>query len=190
MNIRALQAESLSDAQKVAAELFPWEAEHQQALPASVYPEQHAKFFSDRGLDEVRCRVLDHDGQVAGLAALYSYDRHRDDLWLAWYGLMPFVRGLGLGARLLDVVIDEARRDGRSNVRLWTTDEAEYAQAVSLYLRRGFLCEEAPSLPGETWKTLVFSLGLRGSAARPWTSLKDRRELCGREAPAVAAAAA
>lgn len=190
MKIEALQAESLSAAQKVAAELFPWEEEHQQALPASVFPGEHASFYRDRGLDEVRCRVLWLDDHVAGLAALYSYERHRDDLWLAWYGLRPMARGLGLGSRLLDVVIDEARREGRSAVRLWTTDEEEYAHAVRLYQRRGFSCEEAPSLPGETWKTLVFTLGLRGNAVRPWASLQERGELCGRELPSLAIAAA
>lgn len=190
MKIEALQAESLSAAQQVAAELFPWEEEHQRALPASLRPTEHASFYRERGLDEVRCRVLWLDDHVARLAALYSYERHREDLWLAWYGLRSFARGLGLGSRLLDVVIEEARREGRSTVRLWTTDEAEYAHAVRLYQRRGFSCEEAPSLPGETWRTLVFSLGLRGNMVRPWGSLADRRELCGRELPAMAIAAA
>lgn len=190
MTIESLQAESLLAAQQVAAELFPWEAEHQQALPAAVYPERHPAFYRDRGLEAVRCRVVRHADQVAGLAALYSYARQPDDIWLAWYGLRPFVRGLGLGARLLDLVTEEARREGRSVLRLWTTDEAEYQKAVQLYHRRGFICEQAPSAPGETWKTLVFSLGLNGQAVRPWGSLGRAQDLCGRELPALAAFAA
>lgn len=190
MTIETLQAESLLAAQQVAAELFPWEEEHQQALPASVFPHEHAKFFQDRGLDAVRCRVVRHDSQVAGLAALYSYARTPEDLWLAWYGLRPFVRGLGLGAQLLDLVIAEAKREGRSALRLWTTDEAEYAKAVQLYQRRGFVCEKAPCAPGETWQTLVFSLGLRGQGVQSWNSLRERGDLCGRELPTLAAAAA
>lgn len=74
--------------------------------------------------------------------------------------------------------------------RQYFRGEPEYARATQLYTRRGFSAEEHPALTGATWRTLVFSLGLDGHAPVPWSAVLDRGELCGRELPVAAAAAA
>ncbi len=191
MNFQPLNAERLAATQAVAAELFPWEREHHTALAAAVTPATHRGFYSAHRLASIRCWTVHLGaGPVAGLATLYGYDAQPDEVWLAWFGLLESGRGLGNGAKLLDWLISAARAEGRHTLRLWTTDEAEYARATQLYLRRGFVAEEHPALPGEDWRTLVFSLALDGHAAIPWSAVLDRGELCGREAPVLAAAAA
>jgi GNAT superfamily N-acetyltransferase len=191
MNFQPLVAEHLSATQKLAAELFPWEREHAAALSAAVAPVEHAAFCSCRRLSSVRCWTAHIErGPVCGMATLYGYRGQPDEIWLAWFGLLPHARGFGNGAKLLDWLIGATRAEGRHTLRLWTTDEEEYARATQLYVRRGFVPELQPSLPGEDWRTFVFSLGLNGHAAIPWSSVLDRGELCGREQPAVAAAAA
>lgn len=194
MKLQPLQAETLLATQQVAAELFPWEHEHQLALPAALHPQRHAAFFAERGLASVRCWTMRPAvgavAEVAGLATLYGYQAQPEELWLAWFGITPRVRGRGIGSRLLDWVIQQARNEGRRTLRLWTTDEAEYAAAVGLYTQRGFKSELAPALPGEDWRTLVLSLGLDGRDAVSWAAVPGRRELCGREAPTLHAAAA
>lgn len=191
MNFQPLNAERVTATQRVAAELFPWEHEHQVALPAAVSPATHPGFYSSRRLASVRCwSVHVGAGPVCGLASLYGYAAQPQELWLAWFGLSQGARGYGNGAKLLDWVIGVARQEGRTTLRLWTTDEAEYEPAVRLYQSRGFTPEPYPALPGETWQTVVFSLGLRGATPMPWSAVLDRGELCGREAPALAAVAA
>lgn len=191
MNFQPLAAQSLADTQQVAAELFPWEHEHHAALPAAVAPALHAGFFVARRLESVRCWTAHvGKGPVCGLATLYGYKAQPDELWLAWFGLRPCARGLGGGARFLDFVIATMRSEGRHVLRLWTTDEPEYARATQLYSTRGFVSEEHSALPGEDWKTLVFSLGLDGHNPIPWSSVLDRGELCGRVVPNLAAVAA
>ncbi len=190
MNLEPLAPETLKATQLVAAEMFPWEHEHQVALPAAVAPQAYRNFYEQRRLDSVRCWTALEAGGVCGMATLYAYERQREETWLAWFGLKSSVRGRGAGSAFLDWVISVARGEGRRVLRLWTTDEPEYAAAVRLYMRRGFVPELCDPLPGESWKTLVFSLGLDGREAMPWATVPARGELCGREAPVAHAYAA
>jgi GNAT superfamily N-acetyltransferase len=191
MKFLPLQAETLAATQQVAVELFPWEHEHQLALPAALDPVAHAGYYSDRGLESVRCWTAQlMGGPVSGMAMLWGYRAHPDEVWLAWFGLLPAVRGHGAGTKMLDWLIALSRAEGRRTLRLWTTNEAEYRTAMGLYTRRGFTAEQHPPLPGEDWSTLVFSLGLDGHVPTPWSEMSNRSELCGRESPQLHAFAA
>jgi len=187
MRIEQLEPAVLEETQHVASELFPWEHEHHTALRAALFPEAHAGFLRARRLNAARFWIARYEGRVAGLAGLYDYHEIPSDVWLAWYGLLPFARGRGHGSRLLDWVIRTACAEGRTVLRLWTTVEDEYRLAIRLYQDRGFTAEEYPPLPGETWRTIVMSLGLTGATPIPWLSMVDRPELCGRVAPLVVA---
>lgn len=187
MNLLPLEPEQLLETQRIAALLFPWESEHQEALAAVAYPNLRDEFLTRHALSSVRCWTSRVGQEVAGFAAVYAYDAQPDELWLAWFGLLPEYRGRGAGAELLDEVIALAQREGRETLRLWTTDEPEYATALRLYARRGFVSEPCPALPGETWRTEVLSLALRGGPVRAWSMLAQPPPLCGREHSLVAA---
>lgn len=187
MKIEELSPATLDEARRVTAELFPWEDEHRTALAAAVEPEAYGAFLGARRLARVRFWTAVFDGHVVGIAGLYDYRDMPTETWLSWLGLLPVMRGHGHGARLLDWIIRAAREEGRSVLRLWTTDEEEYQSAIQLYARRGFRAEEYPRLPEETWCTWVMSLGLNGTTPIPWLSFKDRPELCGRTVTAAAA---
>jgi GNAT superfamily N-acetyltransferase len=187
MKIEELRTAELDETRRVIAELFPWEDEHQTALAAALHPESHTGFLSARRLERVRFWTARFDNRVVGVAGLYDYQGMAAETWLSWLGLLPVMRGHGHGARLLDWIINAARQEGRGVLRLWTTDEEEYGAATKLYLKRGFVVEEYPVLPGETWRTLVMSLGLNGATPIPWLSLGDRPELCGRMVPLAVA---
>jgi len=188
MDLVPLMPDTLVETQYLAAELFPWEHEHQIALNAAVSPESHTAFYRDRGLASVRFWTSIQFGQVAGLAGLYEYTAQPEETWLAWYGLHPDARGRGKGAELLDWVIAKAREEQKRVLRLWTTDEDEYAKAITLYRARGFRSEIWSSLPGETWQTLVLTLGLDGREPSKLSQCSHHHELCGREAPQLVAA--
>lgn len=188
MHLVPLKSETLAATQRLAAELFPTEREHQLALPAALAPAEHGRFYAERGLASVRFWTSLHTEEVSGLAGLYGYESEPAELWLAWFGLRADVRGHGKGAALLDWIIGLARAENRRVLRLWTTDENEYARALQLYAARGFTTEPWPPLPGEEWGTFVLSLGLDGRPAPAWAMLAGRRELCGRELPQLVAA--
>lgn len=191
MQLLPLGSETLAAAQRVALELFPWEVEHQVALAASVQPAEYPAFYLDRRLQWVRGWTAHAPtGAVHGIATLYGYQAQPDEAWLAWFGLVPEARGRGAGGRLLEWLINRSRAEGRRTLRLWTTDEAEYTTAIQLYLTRGFVPEEHPPLPGEEWRTFVFSLGLDGQNPLPWAAVIDRGELCGRQVSTATSLAA
>jgi GNAT superfamily N-acetyltransferase len=187
MRIERLEPPVLEEARNVASELFPWESEHHTALGAALFPEAHAAFLAGRRLESARFWIARVDGRVAGIAGLYNYRAMPAETWLSWYGLLPVARGSGHGSRLLDWVIRTAREDGRAVLRLWTTVEDEYQTAIRLYEKRGFIPEHYPPLPGESWRTIVMSLGLTGATPIPWLSIADRPELGGRVAPLAVA---
>jgi GNAT superfamily N-acetyltransferase len=188
MNLVPLMPDTLVETQQLAAELFPWEHEHQVALAATVAPASYSEFFQSRKLAAVNFWTPMLAGRVCGLAGLYHYHDQPDEAWLAWYGLHSSARGHGEGTALLDWVIAEASAEHKKTLRLWTTDEAEYAKAMNLYTSHGFRPEPWSALPGETWHTFVLSLGLDGQAPIPWAQRSPFGELCGREAPQLVAA--
>lgn len=186
-DIQPLTKESLAEAQVLAAKLFPWEDEHHDALAAAADPSQATGFLASRGLLGVRAWCVVEGGRVVGLASLYQYRNAPEEVWLAWFGLSPEVRGLGLGSQLLDHTVALARVEQKSIFRLWTTIEEEYATALQLYARRGFRPEIQAALPGEAWQTVVLSLALDGSVPKPWRGTLTGAHLCGRRAVPAAA---
>ncbi len=180
MKIAELEPAQLENTRRVIAELFPWEDEHQTALAATLDPDAYSVFLIDRRLERTRFWTAEFDGRVVGVAGLYYYRNMATEAWLSWFGLLPEMRGHGNGSRFLDWVIKAVRDEGRAVLRLWTTDEEEYAAAMRLYERRGFATERCPMLAGEEWQTLVMSLGLNGTTPIPWLSIADRPELGGR----------
>lgn len=187
MKIEQLRSVHLDETRRVIGELFPWEGEYQIALDAALDPAGHAAFLDRRHLERTRFWTAHFDGQVVGVAGRYDYRGMPAETWLSWFGLLPVMRGHGYGARFLDSVIKVAKDEGRSALRLWTTDEDEYGAAIRLYQKRGYAAEHYPTLPGETWRTLVMSIGLNGATPIPWLSLCDRPELAGRTVPLAAA---
>jgi GNAT superfamily N-acetyltransferase len=188
MNIVPLMPDTLVETQQLAAELFPWEHQHQIALNAAIAPASHHIFYRDHGLANIEFWTLLQADRVAGLAGLYHYAAQPDEAWLAWYGLHPSARGHGQGTHLLKWIIARAMAEHKHALRLWTTDEAEYARALDLYKAYGFRSEPWAALPGETWNTYVLSLGLDGHEPLPWSQCHPHGELCGRETPHLVAA--
>jgi GNAT superfamily N-acetyltransferase len=75
---------------------------------------------------------------VLGTTGLYVYNRDTSEaVWLAWFCVAPAARGHGIGSRLLDFSIDEARRTNRRYLRLYTSDDEREAAAQPLYESRG-----------------------------------------------------
>lgn len=75
------------------------------------------------------------DGEVAGCAALRRHDACSGEMKRLY--VRDAYRGLGLGARLVEAIIDAARAAGYAELRLDTL--ASMATAQALYRRFGFV---------------------------------------------------
>jgi ribosomal protein S18 acetylase RimI-like enzyme len=84
----------------------------------------------------IEISALYADGEPAGFVELDARDKN--DLRLAYVGLMPHYIGRGLGAYLLAWSVDEAWRRGPE--RLWVnTCTLDHPRALRLYQRAGFV---------------------------------------------------
>jgi GNAT superfamily N-acetyltransferase len=94
-------------------------------------PARNAGWIAELGARRTGCIICVADSEDPGTAIVRTLLVHPDG------------RGLGLGRRLLDTLIEFARSAGYARVRLWTNDPLLAAR--HLYLARGFeLIEEEP----------------------------------------------
>ncbi len=89
------------------------------------------------------------DGKPAGISGYYSHVGHEADVWLGWTGVTSEFAGNGVGETVVRAAFDAAHFDGIKNLRIWTSNEDQYAAARRLYTRMGFKEEpyQANALP-------------------------------------------
>jgi GNAT superfamily N-acetyltransferase len=106
-------------------------------------------------------------GALVGTTGLYVCTHDAEEaVWLAWFCVAPEARRRGIGSRLLDFSIDQARRTGRQYLRLYTSNRRNEAAAQILYESRGLkivrkkrrlfyttIYRELALDPAATWKT-------------------------------------
>jgi GNAT superfamily N-acetyltransferase len=80
--------------------------------------------------------IVERDGEFAGSLALT--DEGDGLAALRWFLFDPSVRGLGLGARLVSELVDEAERRGFE--RIWLETLGILATAAKIYRSHGFEC--------------------------------------------------
>jgi GNAT superfamily N-acetyltransferase len=77
-------------------------------------------------------------GEVYGVTGLYMLRGEHDAWWLGWTCVDPGARKQGVGSRLVDFAIGEARRSGIAILKVYTSEAPELGIAKQLYERRGF----------------------------------------------------
>lgn len=94
-------------------------------------------FWSELGqLDTRHYLVALARDELVGYAGLCDYP---DEAWVQTMAVAPSAQGLGLGARLLEALLEEAARRGQRTVRLEV--RADNPAAQRLYARNGFVRE-------------------------------------------------
>jgi putative acetyltransferase len=101
-------------------------------------------------------RVIEDDtGTVVGCGGLYPVDDESVELRKMYF--RPAIRGHGLGRKLLDDLVDAARRLSFNRIELETA--SNLTAAIALYQRAGFVETEGPKHSCRCDKT--FALDLR-----------------------------
>jgi len=133
----------------VYAEEFGWDASY-EALVARIV----ADYVDHRDPAAEAAWIAEVDGAPAGCVVCVREDATTARLRLLL--VEPWARGLGIGARLVEEVLEFARRAGYSAITLWTNDVL--ADARRIYERAGFtLDDETPhrsfgqDLVGQNW---------------------------------------
>lgn len=99
--------------------------------------------------------IEDESGSIVGCGGLYPVDEESVELRKMYF--RPEIRGQGLGRRLLDDLVGEARRREFHRIELETASNLE--TAIALYQRAGFVETEGPKHSFRCDRT--FALDLR-----------------------------
>ncbi len=137
----------------VIAEEFGWD-EHFEGMIAEIVGE----FVKNYDATSDRCWVAEHDGEVVGSVFLVRADHATAKLRVLY--VEPHMRGHGLGRKLVDKAVREAKKIGYAKVELWTTRGLDSARKI--YEGAGFkLVNETPHAEfssarlepvGQTWE--------------------------------------
>lgn len=82
-----------------------------------------------------RVHLITSDDNVVGLCGLYSLRDNVDDLWLAWFGIIPEFRNNGIGAEALRLMKQEAYDVGCKRLMSYVDKEGK---PLPFYYRNGF----------------------------------------------------
>ena len=130
----------------------------QDALRCAAIVTGLPDFFTDDVPDKVRSDLYDHGGwviddggDVVGFAVVQR--RGRSAAEILWAAVAADRRGAGLGARLIDHVLDELGADGVQIVEVKSLDPsagyAPYDATRAFWLARGFIqLDTIDPLPG------------------------------------------
>ena len=132
---------------------------HLDDLAPTAPPEsQHALDFDSLQKPSVRLWVATDDASIVGTVALADLtDEHAE---LKSMRTSPVHRGQGIGAKLLEHALADARSRGIRKVSLETGSQDFFAPAHALYRKAGFVnCDSFSDYvedPNSTFMTLVF----------------------------------
>ncbi|MDE6141192.1 MAG: GNAT family N-acetyltransferase [Bacilli bacterium] len=94
------------------------------------YPDDHVKYY-----------LAYLNNKPIAITGFYHYPDYPDDMWLAWFGVLPEYQGRGYGKEVLKWSMKKALSEGKKNLRLYT-DETNMSTAVNLYKNFGFIGEK------------------------------------------------
>lgn len=115
------------------------------------------------------------NGEAIGVTGLYELPDYPADIWLMYFGILPKVRGKGLGKQILLTTIEMAKQMNKKTFRLWTYSEWNKT-AQPLYKKYMHLCEPYTNPDDnqydiENGKPMVYSYNLENtSAPEPWAN--------------------
>jgi GNAT superfamily N-acetyltransferase len=105
--------------------------------------------------------AIDESGRVLGTTGLYAMEKDKGNTyWLGWYCVGSKYRGRGVGGKLLDYTIKEAKKRGKRILRLYTSPSDDEKTAQIIYDSRGFKTTGTERKEGSKYEIIYKELSL------------------------------
>lgn len=143
--IKPLSKKTLEEASKLTLKVFHSKKTDEDYPPkwfeASLNPNANKKSYDDFDVKDLKYWVAlnNNNEKVVGIIGIYTlkYDEKNAN-WLGWYCVDPKERDKGLGKLLLKFVIKKTKKQGKTWLRLYTSNEPNEKRANEIYDKLGF----------------------------------------------------
>ncbi len=106
---------------------------------ASLTPMATKMHAGQREMNARYFLAVDKENRVLGTTGLYQTAKDQGEaLWVGWMSVRPALRGKGIGQKLVDFSIDEAKKQNVDYLRLYTSTYRGERAAQPLYEKAGF----------------------------------------------------
>lgn len=144
IRIESLSEENLDNASKLTISVFHNKKSDEDYPPrwfkASLHPEKNKKDYDEMDVKDLKYWVaVDNKENVLGIIGYYTlkYDE-KEANWVGWYCVNPKDRGKGIGKMLLNFIITKTKKEGKTWVRLYTSNGPNEKRANKIYDKLGF----------------------------------------------------
>jgi len=117
------------------------------------------KAYTKWKISQLKYWVIVEDTVIA-TTGMYELLEDKDAYWAGWMCVDPEFRRRGLGRKLLEFVVDLAKKAGKKYVRLYTSTDPNEAAAQKLYEKRGFKEYKREPEPGTIYERIYRQLDL------------------------------
>lgn len=145
ISIQPLSNKTLPEAITLAQRVFFYEPAEWFAEPIT-----NSLHFIPKIYKGVQCTglkywvALDGERTIGIIGLLTTEPDETEAAWISWFGVDSDYRGQGIGKKLLELVISEAKKTGKQWLRLYSSDDPNEAIAQQLYNKYGFVLFEPP----------------------------------------------
>lgn len=139
------------------------------SLDRELFMKVTGLFYPD---DNVKYYLAYKDKEAIGITGLYEYKDMPDEMWIAWFGVLPEHRRLGYGSKILEWTMKKALSQKKKTIRLYT-EMGGNNEAIELYRKLGFI-EEKYLAEKLTYNCYIFSKSLTAKPTKPF----DNKNLC------------
>ncbi|MBE9228382.1 GNAT family N-acetyltransferase [Phormidium sp. LEGE 05292] len=170
MGIKPLSHETLEQAISLVDRIFPYQKDAMYENARIVFSASLEKnnssykpLLEQMQITEANYWVAidENSSKVVGITGLYGYAEDESEAyWLGYTCVDPDFRGQGIGAKLVDFVIEKARSAGKKFLRLYTSNFQNQAIAQILYEKRGLQIIGEEQMPGSEFKKIYRELKL------------------------------
>jgi len=165
MKIKPLTKENVNEAVSLTLRIFnnkPTEFDYPgKWMPASLDPKNNKEVYASFNVKYLKYWVAVEDDKIVGTTGIYTIkEDEKEAAWLAWFCVDSNYRHKGIGHRLVDFIIDKAKKKHKKYLRLYTTANPAQDEARELYLKKGFKITKEEYHPDTKEKMVYMELKL------------------------------